>query len=248
MNGTQTDCLAFTHSTKFKKFIWMSALQWITSRLPPHISLHIYVQHTPFITLKTTGCVMHALISSRILMLDSEALDSFSTIVCVLACAFCFACLNCTCLHCYLFVNVSKKMCVWVCTHSVILVPILSDAHWEKQIHSEKQIVPLLWVWSSHKEKGQSQKTKEWESCQVQYILSFPLFHYLSIHSFKVYTWTVFSLLPLPPALICMPSLGEKKSLRLTVEMNFRIAEYTYNREFHSDLLRKDLLWESIYP
>lgn len=121
-----------------------------------------------------------------------------------------FACLNCTCLHCYLFVNVSKKLCVWVCTHSVILVPILSDAHWEKQIHSEKQIVPLLWVWSSHKEKGQSKKTKEWESCQVQYVLSFPLFHYLSIHSFKVYTWTVFSLLPLPPALICMPSLGEK--------------------------------------
>lgn len=31
---------------------------------------------------------MHALISSRILMLDSDALDSFSTIVCALACAF----------------------------------------------------------------------------------------------------------------------------------------------------------------
>lgn len=123
---------------------------------------------------------------------------------------FCVFKLHSLYIGCYLFVNVSGKTCVWVCTHSVILVPILSDAHWEKQIHSEKQIVPLLWVWSSHKEKGQSKKTKEWESCQVQYVLSFPLFHYLSIHSFKVYTWTVSPFyLYLLPSFAC-PLWGKK--------------------------------------
>lgn len=44
-----------------------------------------------------------------------------------------------------------------------------------------------------------------------------------------------------------MPFL-RKTSRRLTVEMSFGIAEYTYDGEFCGGLLRKDLALESIYP
>lgn len=55
---------------------------------------------------------------------------------------------------------VSWRVCAQVCTHSVILVPVLSDAHRERQIHSEKQIVPLWWVWSGLREKRQSENQR----------------------------------------------------------------------------------------
>lgn len=152
-------------------------------------------------------------------------------------------------------------MCAQVCTHSDILGPVLSDAHRERQIHSEKQIVPLLWVWSGHREKGSSEKTKAKPSerkrekvptsaskSEARYnVCPLFLFHHLSVLAFLVYTWAVSTFLPLPCALICMPFHG-KTSPRLTVEMNCSITECTYNSEFNSSLLRKDLALESIYP
>lgn len=143
---------------------------------------------------------------------------------------------------------VSWRVCAQVCTHSVILVPVLSDAHRERQIHSEKQIVPLWWVWSGLREKRQSENqrrngerktdkvptsvSKSEARCIVYLLFAFCR---SSLHQKES-----FILLPLPLVLICMPFCG-------TLEMNCSITEYPHNSELNCSLLRKDIALESIY-
>lgn len=156
-------------------------------------------------------------------------------------------------------------MCARVCTHSVILFPVLSDAHWEKQIHSEKQIVPLLGVWSGHKEKGPSEKQRrererdserERRCLQVWVIVGpgtmyacLSLFHHLTTTYPCLFWSTPEQSLPFAfPSCPHLHAFSWENIPTLTVEMNFSISEYTYYTEFNSSLLRKDLALESIYP
>lgn len=116
---------------------------------------------------------------------------------------------------------------------------------------------PLLWVWSGHREKGSSEKTKvkterakaregaqkcEQKWSQVQCVPTLPLpssirprLSSLHLSSLHLFAFTLCSHLHAFP--------------RLTVEINRSITECTYNIEFNSSLLRKDLAFiQSIYP
>lgn len=188
---------------------------------------------------KTLG--ENILVSLRILKLNRAVLF-LCTFVCVNHLMF---------IGCYLSVNVFLEECV---LERVTLVAILLDAHWEKQIHSEKQIVPLSWVWSGHNKKGLSerQKGREIERAGARkcvylrpgtmYTLPFSLIICLSLPFLSPPEQLL--PLPLPDALICM-SFHEKTSPHLTAEINFTIIECTVNS---SGSLRKYLVSESIYP